>query len=263
MTARLRPILHIPHASLKVPRHHRTSLLLSNDELARELVLTTDRFVDELFALPAEWVHSIIYPVSRLVADPERYLDDHFEPMAAKGMGAVYTRTSMGKRLRATPSSEERAALIEEYYGPHHQKLEAAVEQSLDAVSRALIVDCHSFASQPLPCEPAQSPKRPDLCIGTDGFHTPEWLLTTVIDSAQEIGFMTKQNSPYSGALVPAVYNRQDDRVWSVMIEVNRVLYMDEITGTKSAQFGRIRGGMTIILQAIIEAANHRIAKEI
>jgi hypothetical protein len=38
-------------------------------------------------------------------------------------------------------------------------------------------------------------------------------------------------DTPFSGALVPARHYRRDPRVQSVMVEVNRRLYLDEATG--------------------------------
>jgi hypothetical protein len=41
-----------------------------------------------------------VFPVSRLVVDPERFVDDATEPMAACGMGVIYTQTSQRMPLR-------------------------------------------------------------------------------------------------------------------------------------------------------------------
>ncbi|MBQ3663473.1 MAG: N-formylglutamate amidohydrolase [Clostridia bacterium] len=37
-----------------------------------------------------------------------------------------------------------------------------------------------------------------------------------------------EMNRPYSGSMVPLAYYRKDRRVMSLMIEVNRSLYMEE-----------------------------------
>lgn len=125
------------------------------------------------------------FPVSRLVVDPERFSDDHREPMAAKGMGVIYTRTSDGRPLRKALSDHERADLLATYYRPHHGALTADLESALAAKGRCLIVDCHSFSSRPLPHEPDQSPDRPEICIGTDEYHTPRWLSDMILSLFQ------------------------------------------------------------------------------
>jgi N-formylglutamate deformylase len=45
---------------------------------------------------------------------------------------------------------------------------------------KVLIVDCHSFPSQPLPCDTSQQQSRSDFCIGTDDFHTPKDIVTLI-----------------------------------------------------------------------------------
>jgi len=42
-------------------------------------------------------------------------------------------------------------------------------------------------------------------------------------------------NWPYSGAMVPMEFHRCDVRVVAIMMEINRVLYMDEWSGEKLA----------------------------
>ena len=51
------------------------------------------------------------------MVDVERFPDDVDEPMAAKGMGAVYTRLSTGGRLREDDPAE-RARLMEPLVSP-------------------------------------------------------------------------------------------------------------------------------------------------
>jgi len=188
-------ILHVPHSSAHVPPDVRPQLLLEDDDLVRELRLMTDWHTAELFALPAEEAVTLRFPVSRLVVDPERFEDPKSELMEAVGMGAVYTKTSHGLPLRdEAVAARQREALLARYYRPHHTALEAATSAALAAHGRCMIIDCHSFPSQPLPYELKASADRwrvvhrPAVCIGTDrtlpphapfahaGMHTPPWL---------------------------------------------------------------------------------------
>ena len=47
----------------------------------------------------------------------------------------------------------------------------------LDEVGKCLIIDGHSFPEIPLRFELDKDPNRPDICIGTCDFHTPEKLI--------------------------------------------------------------------------------------
>jgi N-formylglutamate deformylase len=58
-------------------------------------------------------------------------------------------------------------------------------------------------------------------------------------------------NRPYAGALVPMAYYQKDRRVASILLEVNRRLYMDEGSGTKSDGFEAVQGQIQGLLGAM------------
>ena len=58
----------------------------------------------------------------------------------------------------------------------------------------------------------------------------------------------TPQKLPNSGTIVPMEYYQKDIRVSSVMIEINRALYMYEATGLKSENFENVQFDITRIL---------------
>jgi N-formylglutamate amidohydrolase len=246
-------ILHIPHASREIPDGLREQIVLSDEELASELMEMTDSFTDKLFT--CRGATRIEFPISRLIVDPERFLDDEEEPMSQVGMGVIYTRTSAGGRLRDDLTAGERKWLIKCYYKPHHERLRRAVDVELATRDRALIVDCHSFPRQPSPCDRDQSADRPDFCVGTDPFHTPDSLRQTATEAIRRQGFRVEENRPYAGTLVPAAYYRTDRKVWSIMIEVCRDLFMDEKSDCMSENFFRTHLAVEELLRDLSQAA--------
>ncbi len=245
-------VVHIPHASTVVPDSLRPSIALSDQDLAHELLLMTDRYTDDLFDVPAESAVTVKFPVSRLVVDPERFIDDKDEPMAAVGMGAVYVKTSSGLRLRSDLTESERVELLSTYYVPHHQILTNAVASAVAAHGQCLILDGHSFPSQPLPHEPDQDVNRCDICIGTDAFHTPKQLKDLAMNEFRAQGFHVDVNRPFSGSLVPTAFYQHELRVRSLMIEVNRSLYMDETTGARLESYDAVATRVQNVMRAII-----------
>ena len=242
-------VLHIPHSSSVIPPGIRPAFSLSPVELQQELLAMTDGFTDELFNIPG--ATRISFPVSRLVVDPERFLDDALEVMAAQGMGVVYTRTSRGGRLRPPPTAEERADLIGRFYAPHHRTLTQAVDTVLARCPTCLIIDCHSFPSVALPFEHATGTERPDICLGTDPFHTSGGLVQAAMDAFASEGLRIAVNHPFSGTFVPEKHYRKNPRVQSLMIEVNRGIYMHERTGTHLACFSEVQGQVARVITAI------------
>jgi N-formylglutamate amidohydrolase len=245
-------IVHVPHSSRLLPDDARASILLSDEALDHELLRMTDAFTDEVFQLDSSIATPVIFLASRLAVDVERFADDRRETMAAKGMGCVYTRSSSGELLRQEGDSQERERLVAEYYHPHHQKLTNAVQAALDHWGSALIIDAHSFSSKPLRHELDQSPDRPDVCIGTDQFHTPPALADEATRLFRQAGFETEVNRPFSGALVPSKFYRTDGRVSAIMIEINRKTYMNEETGERLKTFEALCRRVQDVLHALI-----------
>jgi N-formylglutamate deformylase len=244
-------VLHIPHSSREIPPRERGGLLLSEDDLSRELLALTDAWTDELFPVTVHERARVVFPVSRLVCDPERFTKDDDEPMSRVGMGAVYTRTSGGARLRREPDKAERERILERWYRPHHAVLTLAVQGALDSRGRALVVDCHSFPAQPLPYESDRRPDRPDICLGADSFHTPVGLLARALRAVRAEGWSVRVNSPFAGALVPLSSYRRETRVKALMIEVNRRLVQSETTGERAPGFAGVQAALGRVLEAI------------
>lgn len=240
-------MLHIPHSSIWIPPQYREGILLTDEELFHELCEKTDAFTDELF-WDADFPVRVVAPVSRLVCDVERFRDDAQEPNAKRGEGAVYTRTHDGRPLRAYDAAE-REHILQAYYEPHHKSLTEAVEAALQKYGRCTIVDCHSFHSK-RPVRLSCLIRRPDICIGTDAFHTPRSLRDTMAETARKEGMYVRFNTPYSGSITPLAHYRRDKRVKSVMVEVNRRLYMNEQNMQKIDGFERTQAVCRALLHA-------------
>jgi N-formylglutamate deformylase len=230
-------VLHIPHSSGFIPQEERGKIVLSDDALADEVLKMTDWYTDEIFTSQIKGCWVVRYPFSRLVLDPERFEDESLEVMAARGMGVIYTKTSAGRNLRPEVDSDTRKQMLEKYYVPHHALLSQAISGILSENGKALVIDCHSFPSSPLPYEIDQDANRSDICLGTDQFHTPAWLTEFTKSAFTMKGFSIRVDRPFSGVLVPIEFFRKESAVSGIMIEINRSLYMDEKTGNRLSGF--------------------------
>lgn len=255
-------IFHVPHDSTQIPDEVRHQFVLDDAALAEELIKMTDHLTQELFTDQIPQAQVIRAPVSRLVVDVERFTDDQSEPMSGRGMGVVYMQNADRGPLRGPISSAVRRSLIDKYYRPHHESLTRATQHILGTFGRVLLVDAHSFASRALPYELDQGADRPEICIGTDSFHTPKALEAALVRAFTENHFTVKVNSPFAGALVPMSFYGKDRNVSAAMIEVRRDLYLDESSGKRNAGFSRIahrlRESTVLALRYWAEAGNGR-----
>lgn len=221
-------LLHIPHASFRIPEEVRNQFLVDDVELASEHARLVDQFADLLYLDGNCSTPNIRATVSRLVVDAERFPDDAMEGAARHGFGAVYEKTTKGTSLRRTLTDRERALLLARH-AAHHARLAAAVQAILDEHGRCLLIDGHTFPDEPLPFEVSgRRAARPDVCIGTDPFHTKPTLARHFRRAFAAAGWSVATNRPFRGTLVPSAFYQQDARVQSIMVEVNRRVCRDE-----------------------------------
>jgi len=118
-----------------------------------------------------------------------------------------------------------------------------------------LTIDAHSYPSKPLPYEPDQRAHRPEICIGTDDFHTLRWPAEGAVELFRAHFDPVEVNRPHSGALVPEACFQRDPRVYSIMVEVNRSLHMDELTGARVPAFDNTANDLRAALALLIDIA--------
>lgn len=219
-------LLHVPHSSRRIPEPVRAAIALDDQELEAELDAITDARTDQVALGAADaaglrpWL--FVNRVSRLVVDPERFPDET-EEMNAVGMGVVYERTTQQEPLRH-PSDEERAALVDTYFTPYAEACAALVRDRLAAVGRVAILDVHSYPREALPYELHGTGPRPEVCLGTDVFHTPPALVGAAREAfgaalpGAEIGL----DSPFAGCYVPLDQYGVAREVTGLMLELRR-----------------------------------------
>ncbi len=244
-------ILHVPHSSDRIP--DRKGFLVKKEILDKEILKLTDWFTDDLFSFNESIV--IKAEFSRIFCDPERFSDDSQEVMAQFGMGVLYEKSDDDSVIRQV-SQELRKEILDTYYWPHHEKLNQAVEQQLKLHGKAVIIDCHSFPSKPLFRDLNQNSNRPDFNIGTDPFHTPSYLIEISKDFFRQKGYTLGIDWPYGGSIVPLKYYHETKNVESIMLEINRALYLDEPSNKISSNYMVIKEILTEYLETIKTACN-------
>ncbi|MFA9446610.1 N-formylglutamate amidohydrolase [Egicoccus sp. AB-alg6-2] len=243
-------IVHVPHAATAIPGDVRDGIALDDGQLAEELRLMTDHRTDVLAAATARYgATRFVNGWSRLVVDPERFLDPDLEEMEAVGMGAVYTATSDLGVLR-TPTARQREALLDAWFRPYHAALTLLVDRYLAAFDRCALIDLHSYPSAPLPYERHAEADRPALCIGTHPVHTPPRVRDLVADLAAAAGLPVGFDTPFVGTFVPTPH-LGDPRVVSVMLEIRRETYLDEATATPHAGEAQLSAFVGAVAEAL------------
>ena len=213
-------IIHIPHSSTFIPNYKG----YNPDVLGDEVEKLTDWHTDKIFDIKN--VSTVKANFSRVFCDVER-LPDNEEPMYQLGRGFYYNKTDNGKLLHNVDEAEKNKVKAN-YYDKHHNFLTDLVDSKLKKNGATLIIDAHSFSDTPFSSDLDKSENRPDICIGTDEFHISKILVSDLQEWFEFNGYSVKINSPYEGSIVPIKHYKKNKNVKSIMIEVNRKLYLND-----------------------------------
>lgn len=214
-------ILHIPHSSFFIS--DKKNFVNDNSLVYHEMMKMTDWETETIFYVPN--ITTVKADFCRIFCDVERFYPDELEPMSVFGRGFYYTKSYTGEELREN-NKDNSERIYEIFYKPYHKNFTEVVEAKLKHNGVVNIIDCHSFSDTPFETDIDKTTPRPSICIGTDEYHTPDWLLDYAINFFQNHGFSVKINSPYSGTIVPQKFYKTDPNVRSIMIEINKKEYM-------------------------------------
>jgi N-formylglutamate amidohydrolase len=239
-------LVHIPHSGTNIPNAFIGDYLLSEDELHQNIYQYADLYTDELFHGFLHTFDGVKSDYSRLFFDPERFGDDTQEEMYKKyKLGWFYENAILAKKtLRKTDNKNT----IRQYFNSHHEELNKKTEQKLALYDKCTVIDCHSFSNERYWFHDP-SLHLPDICIGFEDTHVDKELVAIINDEFQE--YEIGVNTPYAGSLVPTNYWGKDCRVKSVMIEINKKLYLEPDNITKNKDFDVIKQKINNILKRL------------
>lgn len=237
-----------------------------------------DTWVDELYAaapglgatmLAAEFPRSYI-DVNRDLGDLDPLLLDGHWP--GKLNPGEKTRLGIGLiRRLARPgisvydrklSVSEIKARIDTYYRPYHDELAAILDARHKQFGAVFHVDCHSMASKGSDMTPDGAVQRADFVIGDrDGTSCSRDVTEIVVATLRSHGYDVRINDPYKGVEILRRHGRPSEARHSLQIEINRNLYMDEVTREKSAGFARLQAQIGGLIRALADFAREKTAK--
>jgi len=239
-------LIHLPHCGINIPDKYLDDYLLSKKELKQNIYQYCDLYTDELFGSLFKKFGGVKNLNSRLFFDSERFGDDSQEDMHKKyKLGWFYENSILSKKpLRKI----ENKKVIRKYFDDHHKELNKKTKLKLDIYHKCTIIDCHSFSNERYWFH-NKDLQLPDICIGFEDKHVDHKLVEIIKNEFKE--YDIGMNIPYEGSLVPTDYWQKDYRVKSVMIEINKKLYLEDDNIKKNGNFNIIKQKLDNILEKI------------
>jgi N-formylglutamate amidohydrolase len=254
-----------PHSGTNYPDNFDVAI----DHL--KLRRTEDTFIDELFAAVPDYGATLIaarFP--RCYVDPNRSdLDidpaefDGWQGAAEPteksriGKGLIWTRFRGMDPLYTRPlTGDEALARIDKYWRPYHDAIAAAYDRIHEQFGCVYHADCHSMPSMGNIHDPDGETARPDFVISDhEGKSCSPAFFDLVVDYLRNAGFDVAINFPFKGGELTRRYSDPAANRHSLQIEINRKLYMDEVTIKKNSDFTKIQNFMTDLAQAVCNFA--------
>ena len=241
-----------PHSGRDYP----ADMVLSSDLTAHQLRSSEDAFVDDLFMAATDYGAPLIAAsVPRAYVDLNRgaaeldpaLIEDvrrnGLNPRISSGLGVIPRVVAQGRAIRQGKISlQEARRRLDRYYHPYHRQLQELLETSRRAFGQVLLVDCHSMPHESLVNCHRVSGKTPEVVLGDRfGSACGGELMAQVEAIFQGAGFETARNTPFAGAYIAQHYGRPSSGQHVVQIEIDRSLYMDEVTITRKPEFDLLR----------------------
>ncbi len=239
-----------------------------------------DAFVDELFAAAPDWGAPLLralFPRAFIDANREPFeldpamfsdrLPDYANTASSRvsaGLGTIAKIVSNGQNIYSGKLRfADAAARISGYYRPYHRALETLVAETRRRFGYCILVDCHSMPSVGGPLDPDAGRGRADFVVGDCfGSACAPYITDAIERRLGEDGYVVLRNKPFAGGFTTRHYGAPRNGVHAVQIEVNRLLYMDEMRLEKNGGFPRLQQRLTALIATLAEMTAQDLAAE-
>ncbi|WP_084399222.1 N-formylglutamate amidohydrolase [Henriciella aquimarina] len=143
------------------------------------------------------------------------------------GLGCIPKIGARGDTIYAKKlSPEDGESRLSGVHAPYHQALSGEIAALHQKFGCVFLIDCHSMPSK----QPGR-PDLPDIVLGDRFGSSCTSQLTNLVERTfRQAGLTVTRNAPYAGGYTTRRYGRPKRHVHALQIEINRRLYMDEVT---------------------------------
>jgi len=229
---------------------------------------SADHYVDELFGDAPELGAPLLvahFPRAFLDVNREPYeldprmFDGPLPPFVnigsmrvAGGLGTIPRIVAENMEIyRRRLSVEEAMSRIETIYKPYHACLRKLIARTHARFGLAILIDCHSMPGN---IRLSGSDIRPDFIIGDRyGTSASAELSRAALQFLDAMGFSAVRNKPYAGGFITEHYGRPVRGLHALQIEINRSLYVDEVTLDKKPEFPMIAAALSTFMRQMAD----------
>ena len=176
------------------------------------------------------------------------------------GIGLVWRLAQGGvpmyARLLSVADVERRIAL---YYEPYHAAVAAVLDERHRRFGAVWHLNCHSMPAVGDVMSDDPGRERAEFVLGDrDGTTCEPEFTAFVAATLSAMGYEVAINDPYKGVELVRKHGRPAERRHSLQIEINRRLYMDEVSLARTAGFGALQADLARLIEALADYVRAR-----
>lgn len=242
-------ILSSPHSGKDFPEEFLANSCLTKDELRS----SEDCFTEEIIRGASDaGIPMIAMNIPRTFVDVNRdkiEIDDtmYFDLKKPQdmigsrrcrvGLGVIHRIVSQNKPIYdGLISYKEAMERIKNVYEPYHKRLKQMIDRCNKKFGYCLLVDCHSMPSKI--CNIMNEAKPVEFCVCTLFDEScPPTMSEFFGKELASHDYRVEFNRPYAGAFITFNYCQPRKNIFTLQLEINRSIYMDENVYKKSPEF--------------------------
>lgn len=257
-------VLSAPHSGRIFPEEFLNAVQTDINELRSN----EDSFVDEL-VMPASdaGIPLLAMNISRAFVDVNR---DKIEidpnmffnhpqkdmPMGRRcrvGLGVIHRITANNNNIYdGLLNFDEAQERFKYVYDAYHKKLQQLVDKCVKKFGFCLLIDCHSMPSKI--CSIMNDGKNIEFCLGNLFDQScPAEFGDFLKNELEKRGYHTTFNCPYSGAFITFNFCQPRKKIYTLQLETNRSLYMEEDVYKKKSSFQALSSDISASVKALAQ----------
>jgi len=181
-------------------------------------------------------------------------------PVAIRGLGLIKTKSRYGE-----PMQEKKLTVAEIrerfdiYYHPYHRELKRIVDETYARHGMLWQLSCHCMSAIGAPTHADAGKPRADFCLGNIGHTTSSReFVEYVAAEIKKLGYSVTINDPYEGNELNRRHGAPGKGIESIMVEINKKLFMDTKTFRRTEGFGKLKSDLDRLLKTLAGDAAKR-----
>lgn len=252
-----------PHSGRSYPDDMMAAAALDAHAIRR----SEDAFVDELVgAAPSLGAALISANLARAYIDLNREAFELDQAMfadelpdfarartarVAAGLGAIARVVSEGQEIYARKLTfAEARRRIDGAHTPYHAALARLLGEAHAAHGYAILIDWHSMPAAAARTGGREGPC--DMVLGDRFGASCSSVVTQRVERELEaLGYRVARNAPYAGGYTTEHYGRPMRRTHALQIEINRGLYLDEVSLQPTEGFAKLQADLEALTRTL------------